>query len=51
VSKTLRKPEQQISEFMKSSKVQLRKFLENIKATETRLNGRVNAEVLLLKTV
>lgn len=51
VSKTLRKPEQQLSEFMKSSKVQLRKFLDNIKATETRLNGRVNAEVLLLKAL
>lgn len=49
ISKTLRKPEQQLSEFMKSSKVQLRKFLDTIKATETKLNGRVNAEVMLLR--
>ena len=51
VSKTLRKPEQQLAEFMKSGKVQLRKFLENIKATETKLNGRINAEVMLLKAI
>lgn len=49
VQKTLRKPEQQLAEFMKSGKVQLRSFLTNIKATETKLNGRVNADVLLLK--
>ena len=49
VQKTLRKPEQQLIEFMKSGKVQLRAFLTNIKATETKLNGRVNADVLLLK--
>ena len=50
VSKTLRKPEQQLVEFMKNSKVQLRKYMDTIKATETALNGRINADVLLLKT-
>jgi hypothetical protein len=49
VSKTLRKPDQQLAEFMKAGKVQLRTFLSNIKATETKLNGRINAEVVLLK--
>lgn len=51
VSKTLRKPEQQLGEFMKSGKVQIRKFLENIKATETRMNGRINVDTMLLRTV
>lgn len=51
VCKTLRKPDQQLSEFMKSGKVQVRKFLDNIKATETRLNGRLNADIMLLKTL
>jgi hypothetical protein len=51
VSKTLRKPEQQLGEFMKSGKVQLRKYLENIKATETRMNGRINADTMLLRAV
>ena len=49
VSKTLRKPEEKLREFGKASKVQLRKFLEEIRATEARLNGRINADILLLK--
>jgi hypothetical protein len=49
VQKTLRKPEQQLAEFMKAGKVALRTFLTGIKATETKLNGRVNADVLLLR--
>ncbi len=49
VSKTLRKPDQQLSEFMKSGKVQIRKFLDSIKATETLLNGRINVDVMLLR--
>lgn len=48
-SKTLRKPEQQLTDFMKAGKVQLRKYMDTIKATETLLNGRINADVLLLK--
>jgi hypothetical protein len=48
-SKTLRKPEAQLAEFMKAGKVQLRKYMDTIKATETLLNGRINADVLLLK--
>ena len=50
VSKTLRKPEEKLREFAKASKVELRKFMENIKATETRLNGRIGPDVILLKT-
>jgi hypothetical protein len=49
VSKTLRKPDQQLKEFMKASKVQLRKFLDSIKTTEIALNGRINEDTLLLK--
>lgn len=49
VCKTLRKPAEQLKEFAKAGKVQLRKFLEDIKATETKLNGRINAETVLLK--
>jgi hypothetical protein len=32
-----------------SNKVELRKFLENIKTTEIKLNGRINADTILLK--
>jgi hypothetical protein len=49
VSKTIRKPETQIPEFMKAGKVALRKFLENIKATEVKLTGRLSEDVLILK--
>jgi hypothetical protein len=49
VSKTLRKPEEKLREFGKASKVQLRKFLDEIRATEAKLNGRINADILLLK--
>jgi len=51
VSKTLRKPEEKLKEFAKAGKIQLRKFIEDIKATETKLNGRISADVLLLKAV
>lgn len=49
VTKTLRKPEEKLKEFARATKIELRKFLEAIKATETRLNGRVNAETVLLR--
>ena len=49
--KTLRKPEEQIKAFLASSKVELRKFLENIKTTEIKLNGRINADTILLKVI
>jgi hypothetical protein len=49
VQKTLRKPEEQLKTFGKSGKVALRKFLEDIKATETKMNGRINEHTVLLK--
>lgn len=51
VAKTLRKPEVQLKEFMKSGKIALRTFLKDIKATETKLNGRISADVMLLKAI
>lgn len=49
VQKTLRKPEVQLKEFNAAGKVQLRKFLEDIKAVEVKLNGRISADTVLLK--
>ena len=49
VQKTLRKPEQQLADFMKATKVQLRKFMDGVKTTEIALNGRVNEDTLLLR--
>ena len=50
VTKTLRKPDEKLREFAKATKIQLRKFIDDIKATETKLNGRISADVVLLKT-
>ena len=49
VTKTLRKPADTLKEFSKATKVQLRKFLDDIRATETKLNGRINSDVILLR--
>ena len=49
VQKTLRKPAEQLAEFKSAGKVQLRKFLDDIKAVDIKLNGRINEDVILLK--
>lgn len=49
VNKTIRKPEEKLKEFAKAGKIQLRKFLTEINAVESRLSGRINADTLLLK--
>jgi hypothetical protein len=49
ICKTLRKPEDKLKEFKAAGKVQLRKFLEDINATDTRMNGRINEDIILLK--
>tara|TARA_B100001057_G_scaffold405734_1_gene418810 strand:- start:3926 stop:5218 length:1293 start_codon:yes stop_codon:yes gene_type:complete len=51
IQKTLRKPDQQLKEFKDAGKVKLRKFLEDIKTTDTKLNGRCNPDTVLLKVV
>ena len=51
LAKTLRKPDEQLKEFLKAGKVALRSFLKDIKAVEVRLNGRINEETVLLKVV
>ena len=51
VQKTIRKPEEKLKEFKAAGKVQLRKFLDDINATDTKMNGRINEEIILLKVV
>ncbi len=50
IMKTVRKPEEKMKEFKAAGKVQLRKFLDEINATEARMNGRINEEIILLKS-
>lgn len=49
ICKTLRKPDEKLKEFKSAGKVQLRKFLDGINATDTKMNGRINEEIVLLK--
>jgi hypothetical protein len=49
IQKTLRKPDEKLKEFKAAGKVALRKFLDEINATDARMNGRLNEETVLLK--
>ena len=49
IQKTLRKPEEQLKAFKAAGKVALRKFLDDINTTDTKLNGRCNPDTVLLK--
>ena len=51
LAKTLRKPDEQLKEFLKAGKVALRSFLKDIRAVEVKMNGRINEDTLLLKVV
>lgn len=49
VQKTLRRPDESLKEFKAAGKVKLRKFMDELKTTETKLNGRLNPDTILLK--
>jgi hypothetical protein len=49
ICKTIRKPEEKLKEFKAAGKIALRKFLDEINATDTKMNGRLNEETILLK--
>jgi len=49
IQKTLRKPEEQLKAFKAAGKVALRKFLDDIATTDTKLNGRCNPDTVLIK--
>lgn len=49
IQKTLRRPIEQMKEFKAAGKVALRKFMDDINAVDTKLNGRINEDIVLLK--
>jgi hypothetical protein len=49
IQKTLRKPEDTLKEFKAAGKIKLRRFIEDIATTDTKLTGRINADTVLLK--
>ena len=51
ISKTLRRPEEQLAEWKKAGRPELRKFLGKIKGTEVKLRPRIAPETLLLKII
>lgn len=51
IQKTLRKPDETLREFKAAGKIKLRKFMDEIKTTDTKLNGRINEDTVLLKVV
>jgi hypothetical protein len=51
IQKTLRKPEAMLPDVLKGGKVFLRNVMDGIRAVESKLNGRLNKDVILLKVV
>jgi hypothetical protein len=51
VQKTLRKPEAMLPEILKGGKVYLRSALDGIRAVESSLTGRLNADIILVRVV
>jgi len=49
ISKTLRKPAEQLAEFKKLGKIQLRTYMENIKSVEIKAKGKMNEDIIILK--
>ncbi len=49
VQKKLRKPEQMVPEVLNGGKVFLRNVMESIRAVDSKLTGRINADTILLK--
>lgn len=51
IQKKVRKPEVTVPEVLNGGKVTLRNFMDGIRAVESPLNGRLNADIILLKVV
>ena len=51
VQRTLRKPADITKQVLDAGKVQLRKILSDLTTTETKLNGRINSETILLRVL
>lgn len=49
--KTLRKPAEQLATFKTLGKPALRKYMDTIKAVETRLKGRISPDTILLRAI
>jgi len=50
-SKSLRKPDISIQQLLTAGKVSLRKFMDEIKTVESKPNGRINQDTILLRVI
>lgn len=50
IQKTIRKPEEFLAQIKKTTRSKTEKLFETVKTTETKLNGRINAETIILAT-
>jgi hypothetical protein len=50
-SKSLRKPDVSIQALLGAGKVSLRKFIDEIKTVESKPNGRINEDTILLRII
>lgn len=51
LTKSLRKPDTVIQQLLGAGKVGLRKFMDEIKTNETKPNGRINSDTILLRVI
>jgi predicted house-cleaning noncanonical NTP pyrophosphatase (MazG superfamily) len=51
VGKKLRKPLEMLDDFKKAKKSELKKFLQTLTTTESKLSGRINSDTILLKVI
>ena len=51
IQKKLRKPEQMLPEVLSGGKVFLRNVMDSIRAVDSKLNGRINGDTILLRVV
>lgn len=51
IEKTIRKPEKILESTLTAGKVALRKLLEDVKAVEKKLSGRVNSDCILVRAI
>lgn len=51
VQKTLRKPEKVLADILGGNKIYLRKAMDEINAKSLPLNGRINADTILLRSI
>lgn len=49
--KTLRKPEETLKEVLNAGKVKLRTLLEGLKTKDQNVNGRINADTIILRVI